>query len=49
MEGLVRSRELLVLIENQDSPPLPITRVRAERRPVYLLFLARSAPARTTY
>jgi hypothetical protein len=39
----VRSRELLLLIENQDSPPLPITAVRAERRPVYLVFLARSA------
>ncbi len=43
LEGLVRSRELLLLIENKDSPPLPITTVRAERRPVYLVFLARSA------
>jgi len=43
LEGLVRSRELLLLIENKDSPPLPITMVRAERRPVYLVFLARSA------
>jgi hypothetical protein len=42
LEGLVRSRELLLLIENKDSPPLPITKVRAERRPVYLVFLARS-------
>jgi hypothetical protein len=43
VEAPVRSRELLLLIENQDSPPLPITAVRAERRPVYLVFLARSA------
>jgi Protein of unknown function (DUF3999) len=43
VESAVPSRELLLLIQNQDSPPLPITAVRAERRPVYLLFLARSA------
>jgi hypothetical protein len=43
LESPVRSRELLMLIKNQDSPPLPITAVRAERRPVYLVFLARSA------
>ena len=43
LESQVRSRELLLLIQNQDSPPLPITTVRAERRLVYLTFLARSA------
>ncbi|MGO8931468.1 MAG: DUF3999 family protein [Limisphaerales bacterium] len=43
VEAAVRSRELLLLIQNQNSPPLPITAVRAERRPVYLVFLARSA------
>jgi hypothetical protein len=43
VEATVRSRELLLLIDNQDSPPLSITAVRAERRPVYLVFLARSA------
>ncbi len=42
VDAAVHSRELLLLIENQDSPPLPITAVRAERRPVYLVFLARS-------
>jgi hypothetical protein len=42
-EAQVRSRELLLLIKNQDSPPLPITGVRAERRPVYLAFLARQS------
>jgi len=41
LERQVRSRELLLLIRNQDSPPLPIASVRAERRPVYLVFLAR--------
>ena len=43
VESAVHSRELLLLIKNQDSPPLPITAVRVERRPVYLVFLARSA------
>ena len=43
LENLVRSRELLLLIRNQDSPPLSISAVRAERRPVYLVFLARQA------
>jgi hypothetical protein len=43
LDSPVLSRELLLLIKNQDSPPLPITFVRAERRPVYLIFLARSA------
>jgi hypothetical protein len=45
LESLVRSRELLVFIHNQDSPPLPITAVRVERRPVYLVFLARQPGA----
>lgn len=43
LESQVRPRELLLLIQNHDSPPLPITAVRVERRPVYLVFLARSA------
>jgi hypothetical protein len=43
LESQVRSRELLLFIHNQDSPPLPITAVRVERRPVYLVFLARQA------
>ena len=33
----------MLLIRNEDSPPLPITAVRVERRPVYLVFMARSA------
>ena len=45
LDRTVRSRELLVFIRNQDSPPLPITAVRIERRPVYLVFLARQAGA----
>jgi hypothetical protein len=45
LEGLVRSRELLLFVRNQDSPPLPITAVRIERRPVYLVFLVRQAGA----
>ena len=43
VESPVHSRELFLLIENQDSPPLPITALRVERHPVYLVFLARSA------
>ena len=43
LDSLVRSRELLLFIRNQDSPPLPVTAVRVERRPVYLVFLARRA------
>lgn len=41
LENLVRSRELILLIKNGDSPPLAISAVRVERRPVYLIFLAR--------
>ncbi len=43
LEQLVRSRELLVFIKNDNNPPLPITAVRIERRPVYLVFLAKQA------
>ena len=43
LESRVRSRELFVRIQNDDSPPLTIKAVTAERRPVYLVFLARAA------
>src|ERR1035438_6367585 len=43
LETQVRSHELVLLIKNGDSPPLPVSAVRVERRPVYLVFLARSA------
>lgn len=43
LETQVRAHELVLLIQNGDSPPLPISAVRVERRPVYLVFLARSA------
>ncbi|HOC55779.1 MAG TPA: DUF3999 family protein [Verrucomicrobiota bacterium] len=43
VDGAIHSRELLLLIRNQDSPPLPVTAVRIERRPVYLVFWARAA------
>jgi Protein of unknown function (DUF3999) len=45
LENLVRSRELILLIRNGDSPPLTISAVRVERRPVYLVFLARQPGA----
>jgi hypothetical protein len=35
------SRELFLRVRNEDSPPLPISAVRAERRPVHVLFVAR--------
>ena len=36
----VRSRELVLTIQNDDNPPLQLTALKAERRPVYLTFLA---------
>ncbi len=42
LETQAPSRELVLLIKNGDSPPLPVSAVRVERRPVYLVFLARS-------
>ncbi|HTQ50614.1 MAG TPA: DUF3999 family protein [Candidatus Acidoferrales bacterium] len=43
LETLVRSRELILFIKNGDSPPLFLKSMRAERRPVYLVFLARQS------
>jgi hypothetical protein len=37
------ARELSLTIENDDSPPLQIVSIRAARRPVYLVFMARQA------
>ena len=37
------ARELLLLIQNEDSPPLQIAAVRARRRPVYVIFLPRQS------
>ncbi len=45
IERQVSSRELLVLIRNQNSPPLAITGVRATLRPARLVFLAREPGA----
>jgi len=43
LEKQVRSHELFLSITNGDSPPLPVSAVRVERRPVYLVFMARQA------
>jgi len=43
LETQVRAHELVLFIQNGDSPALPVSAVRVERRPVYLVFLARSA------
>ena len=45
LDTQVRSRELLLFVRNQDSPPLPIAAVHVERLPVYLVFLARQPGA----
>ena len=45
LEKQVRSHELFLSITNGDSPPLPVSAVHVERRPVYLVFMARSAGA----
>ncbi len=43
VERQVRAREAVVLIQNDDSPPLQVVAVRAQRRPVYAVFHARQA------
>jgi hypothetical protein len=45
LEELLRSRELVLLIKNGDSPPLSVSTVHVHRRPVYLVFLARQTGA----
>jgi hypothetical protein len=45
IERTVPSHELILLIRNGDSPPLPISSVHVERRPIYLVFLARQPGA----
>jgi hypothetical protein len=37
------TRELILTIHNGDSPPLPVSGVRAQRRPVYVSWLAGAA------
>jgi hypothetical protein len=36
----IPTRELILTIQNGDSPPLPVTAIQARRRPVYLVWLA---------
>lgn len=43
------SRELVLRIRNEDSPPLTITAIRAWRRPVNLVFHAREAGEHRLY
>jgi hypothetical protein len=43
LEKQVHSRELFLSITNGDSPLLPVSAVRVERRPVYLVFMARQS------
>jgi len=47
IERQTLSRELLLLIRNGDSPPLPINGVRAAHRPDYLVFFARTMDPHT--
>jgi hypothetical protein len=41
LDRLIPARELIVVIANGNSPPLPLNAVRASRRPVHFLFQAR--------
>jgi hypothetical protein len=43
VERVVPAREVLVLIQNDDSPPLEISRITAERHPVRAIFQARQS------
>jgi hypothetical protein len=43
METQVPARELVLIVHNEDSPPLSISGVSVQRRPVYLIFVARQA------
>ena len=45
LNRLVPSHELVLLIHNLDSAPLAISAARIERRPIYLVFMARQAGA----
>jgi Protein of unknown function (DUF3999) len=49
LDRQARSRELILVIRNFDSPPLAIPAVRASRRPVFLLFQARQAGPHVVY
>jgi hypothetical protein len=40
LESQIKTRELLMLIRNEDSPPISIDNVRADRRLVRLIFFA---------
>jgi hypothetical protein len=42
VEKQARARELVLLVHNHDSPPLRVSGLKVERRPVYLVFLAGS-------
>lgn len=43
LETRIPSRDLVLLIQNEDSPPLSISAVRVARRPLYLTFMAQQA------
>jgi len=42
LESRLSTRELQLIIQNQDSPPLSVTAVRLARRSVHLVFMART-------
>ncbi|HUL53413.1 MAG TPA: DUF3999 family protein [Opitutaceae bacterium] len=43
VEQLAPARELILVIDNGDSPPLALSAVSAQRRPVYAVFYAAAA------
>ena len=49
LDRQVRSREIILVIRNLDSPPLAFSAIHASRRPVFLLFQARQADPHVLY
>ncbi|MDD2765471.1 MAG: DUF3999 family protein, partial [Opitutaceae bacterium] len=49
IERLAPQRELILIIDNGDSPPLALTAITARRRPVFAVFYAATAGRHTLY
>ncbi|MFA5057375.1 MAG: DUF3999 family protein [Opitutaceae bacterium] len=49
VERLAPRRELILIIDNGDSPPLALTAITARRRPVFAVFYATTAGRYTLY
>src|SRR5438876_4351295 len=49
LDRQVRSREIILVVRNLDSPPLAFSAIHASRRPVFLLFQARQTDQHFVY